>query len=247
MSTNPPERPAVDRLQDLLLGEPEELHTASCPTAEQLAAAVAGELPRPRFDEVLDHVGGCAACAREWRLAADLGRIAIPLAGGRVVAAVRPVGTVFPVPKALAAAAMVVLAVGTGLLITGRDGRVAVPGFTERGPSPVDGPDRGTPEAPADEAAERVRSLVPESVPLPRTRALLRWTPAAGAKTYDVTVWTRDLVAVAQGNGLSVPEYLLPEEALAGLPPGADLVWQVQVRREDGSRRGSKLFHTSLD
>src|SRR5436305_14186272 len=47
---------------------------ASCPTPETLWSAVRGELPAQQMGEVLDHVAACAACAEDWRLAAEINR-----------------------------------------------------------------------------------------------------------------------------------------------------------------------------
>src|SRR5436853_381237 len=88
----------------------------------------------------------------------------------------------------------------------------------------------------------------PRSCPTPETlwAAVLRWSPLAGAVAYDVQVSTEDLRAVVAAKGQTATEYRVPESALAGLPPGARLLWQVDAVRPDGTHENSPTFVTPL-
>ena len=196
---------------------------ASCPTPETLWSAVRGELPAPQMEAVVDHVAACASCAEDWRLAAELRR-------EEEKAATVP-GKVIPGRfgqwRPLAAAA----ALAAGLLIAVGVYRVNQP----------------APEPTYREAQHAgIRSLLPEQQALPREAAVLRWSPLAGAVSYDVQVSTEDLRAVATAKGQTATEYRIPQNALSGLPSGTRLLWQVDAVRADGSHENSPTFITPL-
>ena len=92
-----------------------------------------------------------------------------------------------------------------------------------------------------------IRSLVPESIPLSRARCVLRWSGGPAGTRYNVEVATERLEIVDRARDLDRPEYLVPAKALAALPPGARLLWQVELRAPDGSRLTSPTFVNRLD
>jgi hypothetical protein len=72
---------------------------------------------------------------------------------------------------------------------------------------------------------------------------VLRWSPVPGAESYDVRISTEDLRRlVLTAQSLKTASYAIPESALAGLPPGSKLLWQVDAVFPDGSRRSSATF-----
>ncbi|MFL6258562.1 MAG: zf-HC2 domain-containing protein [Thermoanaerobaculia bacterium] len=196
---------------------------ASCPTPETLWSAVRGELPPERMREVVDHVAACASCAEDWRLAAELRRdeekaATVP---GKVIQGR------FGQWRPLAAAA----ALAAGLLI-------AVGVYRTNQPLP---------EPTYREVQHAgIRSLLPEGQALPRQAAVLRWSPLAGAVSYDLEVSTEDLRPVATAKGQAATEYRIPESALKGLPSGARLLWQVDAVRPDGTHENSGTFITPV-
>lgn len=196
---------------------------ASCPTPETLWSAVRGELPAQQMGEVLDHVAACAACAEDWRLAAEINRqeeraAAVP---GKVIPG--RFGQWRPLAAAAALAAGLLIAVGV-----------------YRTQQPVQpSAYRGVPHA-------GISSVLPQGQALPREAAVLRWSPSAGAVSYDVQVSTEDLRTVATAKGQTGTEYRIPPSALAGLPPGARLLWQVDAVRPDGTHETSPTFVTAV-
>jgi hypothetical protein len=195
----------------------------TCPAPETIWAGVRGELPPQQMREVLDHVASCAACAEDWRLAAEIEREAsrsATAAPGKVI-----VGR-FGRFRSLAAAA----AIAAGLL-------VAVNVYRDSGP-----------QEPTYRNAEQtdVRSLLPEGAALPRQGAVLRWSPVPGATSYDVQVSTEDLQIVATAQGQTATEYRIPESGLRNLAPGTSLLWQVDAVFPDGTRQSSPTFTTPL-
>ncbi len=199
-----------------------------CPPPETLWSAVRGELPPRALREVVDHTARCAACAEDWRLAVEVNRQAgaqedsapgsLP---GNVI-----VGR-FGRWRSLAAAA----ALAAGLLVAVGIYREAL------------GPGRPTYR---ESQQATVRSLLAAGQALPRQAAVLRWTPLAGATSYDVSVGTEDLRQIASSHGQAATEYRLPQAALAGLPAGAKLLWRVDAIFPDGHRVESSTFTTLL-
>jgi putative zinc finger protein len=197
----------------------------SCPSPETIWAAVRGELPPRELRDVVEHTAACAACAEDWRLAAELERqstAAAAPAPGKVIQGR------FRQWRPLAAAA----ALAAGLLIA-----VGVYRTGELGP-----------REPTYREAESdgIRSLLPAGQALPRQGAVLRWSPVPGAESYDVRISTEDLRLVLTAQDRKVAEYPIPESALAGLPPGSKLLWQVDAVFPDSSRRSSPTFTATL-
>ncbi|HEY0554495.1 MAG TPA: zf-HC2 domain-containing protein [Thermoanaerobaculia bacterium] len=198
----------------------------SCPPPEKLWSAVRGELDPQAMREVLDHVALCSACAEDWRLAAELNR---QQAGESAVTPGRVLQGRFGRWRPLAATA----ALAAGLLLAVGVWRA------EMAPH----------QAPIYREArhESIRSLLPAGQALPRQDAVLRWSPLPGAASYDVRVTTEDLFqTVASAQGTTTTELRVPAAALAGLPPGAKLLWQVDAVRPDGTRETSPTFTTPL-
>jgi len=198
----------------------------SCPSPETIWSAVRGELPSQQLRAALDHVAACAACAEDWRLAAELNRqqaaetATVP---GKVIQG-RFGWRSLSTAAAIAAALLIGVTVYRG---------------TESGPQ--------TPtyrEAEAPHAG--IRSLLPPGEALPRQGAVLRWSPLKDAVSYDIEVSTEDLQPVFAAKGQTAYELRLPDSALAGLPPGAKLLWRVDAVHADGSRESSQTFNTPL-
>jgi hypothetical protein len=204
-----------DRLKALFAPPiPDGSETPDCPPPDRLWQARAGLLPAPARRDIVDHMSACPACAEAWRVAGDLG--AEPSTGGDV----RPSRYW---PQALAAAAVVLFAVGLFLF--------KVPtGDTARSGGEVP-----------------IRALTPEDRPLPRADCLLAWTAGPEGTLYEVTVATADLNVVARGRGLKEARFQVPEAALRDLPEGQSLVWKVEAQLPDGGRVASPAFFARLE
>lgn len=193
----------------------------SCPSPETTWAAVRGELPPRELRGVVEHTAACEACAEDWRLAAELVRqsaTATETTSGKVFQG--RFGRWRPLAAAAAVAAGLLVAVGlyrTGTLGPGQ------PSYREA-------------------ESQAIRSLVAKDQALPRQGAVLRWSPVPGAETYDVRISTEDLRLVLTAQSLKSTSYSIPESALASLPPGSKLLWQVDAVFPDGSRRSSPTF-----
>jgi anti-sigma factor RsiW len=202
-----------------------------CPSPETIWSAVRGELPPQALREVLDHTARCSACAEDWRLAVEVNRQAeeqeetVPgqLPSNVVVGRFGRLGNWRSVAAAVALAASLLIGIGIYR-------EAVVP---------------GQPTYRASQEAT-VSSLLAAGQALPREAAVLRWTPLAGATSYDVSVSTEDLRQVASAHGQAATAYQLSQEALAGLPPGAKLLWVVDAIFPDGHHVTSPTFTTPL-
>lgn len=199
---------------------------AGCPSPETVWSAVRGELPPQEMRQVVEHTASCAACAEDWRLAAELNRQEAEQAAvhtpGKVI--VGRFGAWRSWGAAVAVAAGLLLAVG--LFRSGQLGP-RTPTYREAGHAGIS-------------------SLLEEGETLPRQDAVLRWSPVPGAVSYDVQVSTEDLRTVASAQGQTGTAFRIPVNALAGLPSGARLLWQVEAVRADGTREPSATFVTAL-
>ena len=229
-----PSDPQLERLRAAFLAGPIAAAPGGCPEPDLVWRAVRGELEPGPMREVLAHVATCRACADDWRIAAELARDAE--ARGEAPPIPPIVAPMSPWRRwpALAAAAAIAL-VAAGVLLRMLDPS----GFRgEEGPA--------------------LRSLVPAGAALPRDEqggVRLRWELApperdaagAGEIRYSVRVTTADLRLIAEGADLAAPEFTVPREALASLPPGARLYWRVEAALPDGERLRSPTFTARLE
>ena len=125
--------------------------TDDCPPAERIWEAARGRLTVEERLAVIDHVTQCPACVEAWRLARNI-------EGDLPRWAASPVAPVWQMwPGAVAAAAVVVLALGLFLV-------PAVP--------PID----------RDPPAARLEIATPEDAVLSRDAFVLRWRPGAAGQ-----------------------------------------------------------------
>ena len=190
------------------------------PSPEKIWEGARGELRGAEAQEIIEHTAVCAACAEDWRLAVALQKP--ESATNNVVDATERFSAARRLRNwSLAAAAA--LAIGV----------VGVQ-WMQQQPIYRDG-DQVT-----------IQSLVEEGQALPREQFLLRWSAleTQGA-TYDVEVSTEDLRVIASADDLTQPQFQVPADALAGLPPGTRLLWKVDADLPDGGSVSSPTFVTT--
>ena len=223
--------PEVSKLRERFRAAAAEAdRSTDCPGAERIWDALHGGLPPEDRRTIIDHTARCPACAEAWRLAREIGGGAAPAAvhataGQAGVGPVHGTGWRRWVPLAAAAALVVVV----GLVL--RQGPVR----DEQPPQYRTG----------DEAA--LRSLLPEETPLPRSACLLRWSDGPEGARYNVEVATADLEVIARARGLEQPEFTVPADRLADLPPGTKLLWRVEATLPDGRMIATPTFFARLE
>jgi hypothetical protein len=91
------------------------------------------------------------------------------------------------------------------------------------------------------------QSLVPETVPLPRSHAVLSCESKPEALSYEFFVGTLDQPDLSRSQKLKKCEYQVPESALAGLPRPTRLNWQVDAILPEDRHASSDTFHALVD
>ena len=192
-----------------------------CPSSGEIWDAVSGEYHDAGFPAILDHTAACPACASTWRLARDLGAHAPAADSVGADAASRAAGwRRWGVRAAAVAAAIVALVMAAEL-------------YRQPPPEPV----FRTPELPV------IRSLTAENSPLPRDGVILRWSAVGMEGTrYSIRVLDQDLRLLSSARHLEQAEYRPPAAALAGLPSGATVLWQIEAILPDGRKQTSDTF-----
>lgn len=202
----------------------------TCPAPEAIWNAVRGELPPRELREVVEHTAACAACAEDWRLAVEVEKQSTVATRteepapftGNVIRGRFGAWRTWTAAAALAAG----LLIAVGLYRTG--------GFGPQEPTYREAP------------SAAIHSLLAEGQALPRKGAVLRWSPLAGAASYDVRISTDDLTLVDTAQGQMKAEYRIPDKALTALPAGTKLLWQVEAVFSDGTRQSSPTFTNPL-
>jgi len=222
-----PENLTDERLREAFASRPPvATPEGPCPDPETVWRAVRRELPQDRIRQIGLHATICAECAEAWRLAREVNLEApadvIPFArSSRKKSGARP----WWIGGALAAAAAVVV---VALLLP--TGPALVP--TSQGVL------RGV--------EEMISPVTDLALPLSRETCTLRWKGPADGR-WEIRVATEDLRVIAEARNLDAAEFTVPTEALADLPPGATIVWQVHAVLPDGRRIASRSFVQSLE
>jgi hypothetical protein len=205
---------------------PDSNPDAPCPEAETLWQAVRRELSHERIRQIGLHVTTCAECAEDWRLAREVAR-EVPADVIPFEQSARPLSRArqWWIGGTLAAAAALVL---FAVLLPG--GPTSVP--TGQGIL------RG-----AEEIIAPARDL---ATPLTRESCTLRWQGPTDSR-WEIRVATDDLRVIAEAHDLKAPEFTVPAQALADLPPGTKIVWQVHANLPDGRRLASRSFVQTLE
>jgi hypothetical protein len=197
---------------------------SECPEPDLLWRALHQELSSSAAEDVVAHIAGCPSCREAWKLAREIAD------SGRPEEAPQPADH----PKALrtpwhmaaaAVAAAACIVIGVAIV---RDRRDEPTRFRDPAPSTVS-------------------AIVSPDIPLSRDPCLLRWTPGPEGSRYQVHVATEALEVIASSGTIDAVEYQLPSEAVASLPPGSKLVWQVEVLAPDGARWSSPVFTATLE
>ncbi len=191
-----------------------------CPAADRLAAAAQDRCSADEFNRILDHTVVCAACAASWRIARELRDEEAGAAPARLRRSGLP---------AWALAAAAVLAVAAGVTL--------VPQWIDLHRAPV----YRSNEAPT------VRSEIEDGRVLPRDRVLLRWSCDLEDSVFSVRVMDVDLNPLASADQLQQEEFLVPEQALAGLASGDVVLWRVEALHPDGRRVPSPVYSVRLE
>lgn len=203
----------IEELRRALNAEADSSEEESVNT-KRVWAAAAGELSPLETGEVIDRMVASPEMMEAWRLAVAMHRQAGPAALPAPVPFHRiSHARAWGWTAGLAAAAM--LAIGISLPLLRDHGSVEVERY------------RG-------ERTGGGESLLQANAPLSRRQFLLRWRPGPSGAVYSVVVTDEALSPIAKGDGLGDSRYLVPVTALAHVPDGAPVLWQVTVSGPEG-------------
>lgn len=194
----------------------------ACPPPERLWDSARGALAARENERIVRHLAGCAACATSWRLAREVAGVEPALAPAEA-----PRRLDWRVWAPLAAAAVLIVAIGLTFEAVS----------TRRGASPAYRAEEGTWIEPEEGSPGAMA----------RDRFVLRWTLGPQGSTYDVRVVAADGRPVARGLRIDRPEFEVPASALAGLPRGAKIFWQVTAYLPDGRVSDSPTFIVRIE
>lgn len=202
----------IEALQQAFTSIPAGDRCEDCPEPEDLWAAVKLELPAKERRRIVQHAAVCAACAEDWRVTWKLSQEQqwsedLDPSNGEVIPG--PWTRFQDAWPQVAAAALVLLAVGVGGLVF-----------------------RHTPESrfrgESETSTQQAEGVTPDGAVLPRDEFVLRWPATEGAE-YELLVMTEDGDKLETESGLRDPEFRVRPEVLRDLPSGSIVVWQFQV------------------
>jgi hypothetical protein len=197
--------------QSLAETSPDALSPAD---VEDVWRAVTGDLRASQRRELVDRMAANPALAEAWRAAQELWREAQPTVASKP-------SRIWP-SQWLAAAAVLVLGVGVGLVL--QQAR------------------RGSEDTFRDANTYAVESRVATDAVLPRDDVTLRWTPGPEGTRYQVRVTTEDLRVITIVSDLIAPELVVDRGALTGVPAGGRVFWQVEATLPGGASASSQTF-----
>jgi hypothetical protein len=181
---------------------------------DEVWRAVAGELPADERRALVDRMARDPALAESWRVARELYREA-PLG-------VRSTPVRRSIPSWMAAAAVLLVAVGIGVVL-----RLST--------TPVEDTFRNS-------EPYVVNALVPSDATLARDAFRLRWTPGPAGSRYQLTVATEDLKVLTTVRDLTTAEFVVSSDVLSMMTPGSQVFWQVVVTLPEGNTVSSPTF-----
>lgn len=213
-----------ERLREELAGVSEVAGDGSdCPSPETLWRSGRDELDAPENEEVVLHIAECTACASAWRLARELAPAA-EVTPFRVETR-KPTRTRW---FRLAAAAVIVMAVGASAVLFWPPQRDEAPVFREQD-------------------AYRLDSILVEDEPLARDRFILQWSPGPEGTIYEVLITDERLETLHRAYSLDQPSYRVPETVLVDLKSGERVFWQVIAELPDGRWVRSESYSSIIE
>ena len=91
-----------------------------------------------------------------------------------------------------------------------------------------------------------VSSRLATDAALPRDAFVLKWKPGPQGSRYLVRVTTEDLQVIMTAPELTAAEVTVPSTALAPVPAGGRVLWQVVMSSPAGETESSQTFVTRV-
>lgn len=190
-----------------------------CPSADELYQLLSNSLDSQQRANLGAHLDVCSDCSEEFKMARELSQN-LTKSTPRVTFWQRPE------LRSLLAAAVIVLALTAGILVTKRTTITSGPPI-ERGEPSIE-----FKTEPADNAQ------------LPAPPEQLKWTAIPGVQNYDVVLLNYESLTIANSGSISSTEYFLPQETRNKLQAGQIYYWRIDY--EKAGEKKSKLLRFTI-
>lgn len=192
---------------------------SDCPSADELYQLVSNSLDSQRRAKIGAHLETCSDCSQEFKMARDLSE--------KLSESATPVSFwQKPEWRSLLAAAAIILALATGILITKRTSITSAPPV-ERGEQSVD-----------------FKTQPADGEQLSASPGQLKWSAIPGVENYRVVLLNYESSVIAESGSLSSTEFSLTEEIRNKLQSGQIYYWRVEY--EKAGEKKSKLLHFTI-
>jgi len=190
-----------------------------CPSADDLYQLLSNSLDSQQRAKLAAHLEVCSDCSEEFKMARELSQN-LTKSTPRVTFWQRPQW------RSLLAAAVIVLALSAGILVTRRTTINQAPPI-ERGEPSVE-----FKTEPADNAQ------------LDAAPTKFKWTAIPGVQNYDVVLLNYESSTLANSGSISSTQYSLPDDVRNKLQAGQLYYWRIEY--EKSGEKKSKLLHFTI-
>jgi len=190
-----------------------------CPGAEELYQLVSNSLDSQQRAKIASHLESCSDCSQEFKMARELSQ-SLTKTTPRISFWQRPEF------RSLLAAAVIVLVLTAGILVTRR-------ASINSGP-PIE---RGEPSI-------EFKTQPADGAQLDAAPAKLKWSPIPGVQNYEVALLNYESSTVATSGLLSSNEYSLPGDVRNKLQSAQLYYWRIEY--EKAGEKKSKLLHFTI-
>lgn len=207
------------QLKEIQQKSTQRQRNSNCPSADELYQLLTNSLDSKSRTKIASHLEACADCSEEFKMAREvsenLAKSAAPISFWQKSEW-----------RSLLAAAVIVLALTAGILITKRTSINTAPPV-ERGEQSTDFKAR-----PAD------------GEQLDAAPSKLKWSEIPGSQNYRVVLLNYESSEIANSGLTTSTEYSLPEEIRNKLQSGQIYYWRIEYQK--AGEQKSKLLHFSI-
>jgi hypothetical protein len=190
-----------------------------CPSADDLYQLLSNSLDKQQRAKLATHLESCSDCSEEFKMARELSQN-LTKSTSRITFWQRPE------LRSLLAAAVIVLALTAGILVTRRTTINSGPPI-ERGEPSIEFKTEPADNAQLDKAPEQ-----------------LKWTAIPGVQNYDVVLLNYESSTIANSGSITSTKYVLPQEIRNKLQSGQIYYWRIEY--EKAGEKKSKLLHFTI-
>jgi hypothetical protein len=193
--------------------------SAECPSSDELYQLLSNTLNSQQRARIASHLEVCSDCSQEFKMARELSQNLTK----------NTASVSFwqkPELRSWLAAAVIVLALTAGILVTRRTTITTGP--------PIE---RGEPSI-------EFKTEPADSAQLDAAPSKLKWTAIPGVQNYNVVLLNYESSTIANSGPISSTEYSLPDDVRNKLQSGQLYYWRIEY--EKAGEKKSKLLHFTI-